>query len=65
MVGVSSPGVRVLDREGKAIVDGRHGDARLHVLLALLAPDVPQQPVVITPVSVADDVVKDNQLLEL
>ena len=55
----------MLDREGEAIVDGRHGDARLHVLLALLAPDVPQQPVVITPVSVADDVVKDNQLLEL
>ena len=55
----------MLDREGEAVVDGRHRDARLHLLLALLAPDVPQQPVVVTPVSVADDVVKDNQLLEL
>ena len=55
----------MLDGEGEAVVDGRHGDAGLHLLLALLAPDVPQQPVVVTPVSVADDVVKDNQLLEL
>ena len=55
----------MLDREGQAIVDGRHGDARLHVFFALLAPDVPQQPVVITPVSVADDIIKDNKLLEL
>ena len=63
MVGVGSPGVWVLDREGEAVVDGRHGDARL--LLPLLPLDVPQQPVVVASVRVSDDVVQHYQLLEL
>ena len=53
----------MLDREGEAVVDGCHGDAR-H-LLPLLPLDVSQQPVVVAPVRVSDDVVQHYQLLEL
>ena len=53
----------MLDRKGEAVVNGRHGDARL--LLPLLPLDVSKQPVVVTAVRVADDVVQNYQLLEL
>ena len=53
----------MLDREGEAVVDGRHGDAGLLVLLLPL--DVADEPVVVTPVRVADDVVQHHQFLKL
>ena len=64
VIWIGSPGVRMLDREGEAVVDGRHGDARGLALL-LLRLEVLDQPVVVAAVRVADDVVKDNQLLKL
>ena len=64
VVGVGAPGVWVLDGEGEPVVDGRHGDARGLALL-LLRLEVLDQPVVVAAVRVADDVVKDNQLLKL
>ena len=54
----------MLDREGQAVVDGRHGDARL-LVLPLLPLDVPQQPVVVATICVPDDVVQYYELLEL
>ena len=64
VAGVGAPGVWVLDGEGEPVVDGRHGDARGLALL-LLRLEVLDQPVVVAAVRVADDVVKDNQLLKL
>ena len=54
----------MLDRKGEAVVDGRHGDAGLLVLLHLPL-DVADEPVVVAPVRVADDVVQHHQLLKL
>ena len=64
VIWIGSPGVRMLDGEGEAVVDGRHGDAGL-LLLLHLPLDVADEPVVVAPVRVADDVVQHHQFLKL
>ena len=68
VVGIGSPGVRVLDGEGQPIVDSSHRNARLHgllVLSGLARLDILYQPVVVASVCVPDDVVQHHKLLEL
>ena len=66
MIWVCSPGVWMFDGEGQTVVNGSHGYARLLTDLLLLSPlDILDQPVVIAPVRVPDDVVQHHQLLKL
>ena len=67
VVRVSPPGVRVFDREGQAVVYGGHVEDGGKSLVLVLALDlvVLDQPVIIAPVSVPDDVVQHDQPLEL